>query len=126
MPSDLSRRQFVQSTAGAAFVGGVVNFAWAQEQKPADTTSPGEKVNVGMIGANGQARSDMKSVADAGANVVAICDVDQARLADGAKGFEKAKQYNDFRKLLEQKDIDAVVVAIPDHMHAFASIPNQA
>src|SRR4051794_7500579 len=103
MPSEFSRRKFVQSSAGAAFVGGIVNFAWAQNQEKAESTSPGERVNVGMIGANGQAKSDMNSVAAAGANVVAICDVDEARLADGAKGFEKAKQYTDFRKLLEQK-----------------------
>jgi len=123
MQSKPSRRQFVQSTAGAAFVGGIVNFAWGGIQDKAESTSPGEKVHVGVIGANGQGRANIERVSDAGANVVALCDVDEARLASGSKGFEKAKQYNDFRKLLEQKDVDAVIVAIPDDMHAFASIP---
>src|SRR6478672_1798890 len=122
MNSNVTRRDFVKTSASAALVGGIVNFAWAQEQKPAESKSPGEAVNVGMIGANGQARSDMQSVAKAGANVVALCDVDSNRLAEGSKGFEQAKQYSDWRKMLEQKDIDAVVVACPDHMHAFATI----
>ncbi|HEV8292858.1 MAG TPA: Gfo/Idh/MocA family oxidoreductase [Tepidisphaeraceae bacterium] len=122
MKSNVSRRRFMQTTASAAFVGGVVNFAWAQEQKPADSKSPGEAVNVGVVGANGQARANIERVSKAGANVVALCDVDGTRLAEGAKGFEKARQYTDWRKMLEQKDIDAVIVACPDHMHAFATI----
>src|SRR5687767_11351733 len=118
MKSRLSRRRFMQTTASAAFVGGIVNFAWAQNQGPAETTSPGEKVNVGVIGANGQGRANVERVARAGANVVALCDVDERRLNDGAKGFENAKKYTDFRKMLEQKDVDAVIVSCPDHMHA--------
>src|SRR5207249_8432593 len=93
MKSNLSRRRFMQTSASAAFVGGIVNFAWAQEQKPAESKSPGEAVNVGMIGANGQARANIEAVSKAGANVVALCDVDSARLAAGSKGFEQAKQY---------------------------------
>ena len=95
MKSNVSRRRFMQTTASAAFVGGVVNFAWAQEQKPADSKSPGEAVNVGVVGANGQARANIERVAKAGANVVALCDVDEVRLREGSKDFEKAKQYND-------------------------------
>jgi predicted dehydrogenase len=123
MPSKFSRRQFVQSTASAAFVGGIVNYAWGGLQEKVETTSPGERVNVGVVGANGQARANIERCAKAGGNIVAICDVDEARLAEGSKGFEKAKQYTDFRKMLEQKDIDAVIVSCPDHMHAFAAIP---
>src|SRR5688572_32928535 len=108
MGSKISRRGFVQSAAGAAFVGGIVNFAWGQEQKAADSTSPGERVNVGVIGANGQGRSNIERCDKAGANMVALCDVDEKRLNDGAKGFEKTNKYTDFRKMLAQKDIDAV------------------
>src|SRR5437870_6496686 len=122
MKSNVSRRRFMQTSASAAFVGGIVNFAWAQEQKPAESKSPGEAVKVGMFGANGQARANIERVAKDGADVVAMCDVDENRLREGSKGFENAKQYTDWRKLLEQKDIDAVIVAIPDHMHAFATI----
>jgi predicted dehydrogenase len=56
-------------------------------------------------------------------NIVALCDVDWKYAARPFKQFPEARQFRDFRKMLEeQKDIDAVVVATPDHMHAFASM----
>src|SRR5205823_8281151 len=54
---------------------------------------------------------------------VALCDVDWAHAAGTFKKFPKAKRYKDFRKMFEEeKNIDGVVVATPDHMHAFASM----
>jgi len=58
----------------------------------------------------------------AGHNVVAICDIDEKRLARAAAKFPKAKRYTDWRKLLEQKGIDAVTVSTPDHTHAPVSM----
>jgi predicted dehydrogenase len=55
-------------------------------------------------------------------NIVALCDVDDNYLAAAAKKFPEAKTYNDFRRLLDQKGIDAVVVATPDHTHAVAAV----
>jgi predicted dehydrogenase len=58
-----------------------------------------------------------------GQNIVALCDVDWRHASGIFKKYPNAKQYKDYRKMLEeQKDIDAVVVATPDHLHAFASI----
>ena len=54
-------------------------------------------------------------------NVVALCDVDENYLGAAAKRFPKAQTYSDFRRLLEKKEIDAVVVATPDHTHAVAT-----
>src|SRR5213075_200740 len=51
-----------------------------------------------------------------------LCDVDDGFLAAAAQKFPAAKTYNDFRRLLDQKDIDAVVIAIPDHSHAVATV----
>ena len=59
----------------------------------------------------------MKAVA--GENIVALCDVNEANLAPAAKQFPNAKTYADWRKCLEQKDIDAVVCATTDQTHAF-------
>lgn len=79
---------------------------------------PSEKLNIAGIGVGGQGASDLHEVAKE--NVVALCDVDDARAANTFKIFEKAKRYRDYRKMLEkeEKNIDAVVVATPDHSHA--------
>ena len=64
----------------------------------------------------------MASCAQAGENIVALCDPDSNYLAANAKKYPGAKLYTDFRKMLEtQKDIDAVTIATPDHVHAVAT-----
>ncbi len=85
-------------------------------------TPPSEKLNVAGIGVGGQGGHDIGQFANE--NVVALCDVDWAHAAGSFKRFPKAKQYKDYRKMLEEMDksIDAVTVATPDHTHAFASI----
>src|SRR5207249_2973142 len=78
------------------------------------------KLNIGCIGVGGRGKGDIDGVK--GENIVALCDVDRTSLEKAAKMFPKASTYDDFRKMLEQKDIDAVTVATPDHMHAPASM----
>ena len=58
----------------------------------------------------------------AGENVAALCDVDAGRLADAARRFPNAKRHSDYRVLLEQKHLDAVVISTPDHNHAPATV----
>jgi predicted dehydrogenase len=85
---------------------------------------PSGKVNVAGIGVGGQGGSDVNSLNESGeVNIVALCDTDWQVAAHTFKKFPQARQHKDFRKMLEeQKDIDAVVVATPDHTHAFASV----
>ena len=84
-------------------------------------TPPSEKLNIAGIGVGGMGTGDVQSVA--GENIVALCDVDQDALARNAKLHPKAKLHTDYRKMLEtQKDIDAVVIATPDHTHAVVSM----
>jgi len=87
-------------------------------------TPPSERVNFAGIGAGGQGGGDVNAVAAQGANVIALCDVDQERAADTFKRFPKARVYKDFRTMLdkEEKHIDAVTVGTPDHIHAVASM----
>jgi hypothetical protein len=82
---------------------------------------PSEKLNIAGIGVGGMGTGDVRSVAEE--NIVALCDVDQKALERNAKLHPKAKLHTDYRKMLEtQKDIDAVVIATPDHLHAVISM----
>jgi predicted dehydrogenase len=111
------RREFLKSSALAA-----VGFWVAGTRAPARSRSPNEKLNVGIIGVHSRGAANMEAVATAGENVVALCDVDENYLAEAAKKHPKAKTYIDWRKMLDQKDIDAVTVSTAEHTHAPASI----
>jgi len=83
--------------------------------------SANEKLNIAGVGAGGQAGGDLGQFTSE--NIVALCDVDWAHAAGTFKRFPQAKQYKDFRKMLEEvKEIDAVIVGTPDHIHAPASM----
>jgi predicted dehydrogenase len=120
MKLSTSRRDFLKQSAlaGTGFwVAGGLTAA------PLRQPGPNDMVNVAGIGVGGQGSGDINNVAKAGANIVALCDVDDARAGQTYNRFPKATRYSDLRVMLEkQKDIDAVVVATPDHMHAFASV----
>jgi len=117
MPESISRRELIKDAtlvAGLTALGGV----WSSKSN-AQSRSPNEKLNIGCIGIGGQGASDVGNVSSQ--NIVALCDVDAVRGAANFERYDKAKKYQDFRRMLEQKDIDAVTVSIPDHNHAFAT-----
>ncbi len=105
--NDLNRRHFLQGVAATALLGPLV--ASGQTTK--------EKINIACVGVGGKGWSDMLETS-VGHNIVAICDIDEQRLAKAGEKFPKAKRYTDWQKLLEQKDIDALTISTPDHMHA--------
>ncbi|MBI4661700.1 MAG: Gfo/Idh/MocA family oxidoreductase [Verrucomicrobia bacterium] len=114
----ISRRNFLRGATLSAFGFTVLP---SRVLGLGGQTPPSEKLNIAGIGIGGQGASDLNQLA--GENIVALCDVDWARGAGMFKKFPNAKKYKDFRKMLEeQKDIDAVVVATPDHVHAIASL----
>src|SRR5215468_486292 len=82
-----------------------------------------EKLNVASVGCGGQGGADLNAAA-ATENIVALCDVDEARAATNLKKFEKANKYKDFRVMLDKegKNIDAVTIGIPDFMHATVAL----
>src|SRR5437868_6995767 len=82
--------------------------------------SPNDKLNIGVVGINNQGAYNLNNVKSQ--NIVALCDVDDAFLTKTVQNFPGVKTYNDFRRLLDQKDIEAVVVATPDHTHAVATV----
>src|SRR5437660_8299584 len=82
-----------------------------------------DKLNVASIGCGGQGGVDLNA-ASLTENIVALCDVDDARAAANFKKFEKAPKYKDFRVMLDKegKNIDAVTIGIPDFMHATVAL----
>ena len=120
----LSRRYFFFGSvlAGAIPKGG---FGSAASLKAAGYKSPNEKLNIASIGAGGKAASDIDGCAKT-ENIVALCDVDDKNVAKAKtyEKFDKAPKYKDFRKMLDKEGagIDAVIVTIPDFMHATAAL----
>src|SRR5262245_50080720 len=87
---------------------------------PARVFGANERLNIGAIGVGGRGSGDLAGVA--GENIVALCDCDENTLNGAAAKFPQAEKYTDYRKLIEQKNLDAVVVATPDHHHAPATL----
>jgi predicted dehydrogenase len=84
-------------------------------------TPPSEKLNIAAVGIGGKGYSDIESVASE--NIVALCDVDLRKGARAFKKWPQARKYQDYRVMLDkQPDIDAVIVATPDHTHAVVSM----
>jgi predicted dehydrogenase len=82
-----------------------------------------DRVRVGVIGAGRQGRANMNAFKEHGAEIAAVCDVYGANLALGkAEAGEGAATYADFRKLLDDKTIDVVINATPDHWHALPTV----
>ncbi len=112
-----SRRQFLRRTA----VAGAFLVAPAHVLGLRAGTSPNEKLNLAGIGIGGQGASDLRELESE--NIVALCDVDLNHAGRIFKKYPSARRFTDYRKMLdEMKEIDAVVIATPDHHHAFASM----
>jgi predicted dehydrogenase len=110
----LPRRQFL-TTLGTAAAGVAVTGCQTVPRK----ISANERLNIGFIGVAGQAGYSISNLKDQ--NIVALCDVDANNLTKAAQQFPSAKTHRDFRRLIEQRDIDAIVIATPDHTHAVAT-----
>ena len=113
--SVMDRRTFVRSSAGA--------IAWGLPAAGAN-----DKVNVAVIGLGARGREVLAVfAAQRGCRVAALCDIDQSRLDQGAQlarrfSGGRPKTYQDIRKLLDDKEVDAVVVVTCDHWHSLATI----
>lgn len=112
----INRRDFLRRAAAAAGTAAVAGSLASPALAAPKRKSPGEKLNLGVIGVAGRGGSNLKGVASE--NIVALCDIDEQRLDAAAAQFPHAQKFVDFRKLLDLKDLDAVVVSTPDHMHA--------
>jgi len=109
----ITRRQFTRSLLTAT--GGIaIAPALLRGQ------NLNQKLNIGIVGVHSRGAANMASVATE--NIVALCDVDENYLAEAAQKHPQVKTYSDWRTLLEQKDMDAVIVSTTEHTHALASV----
>ncbi len=126
-----SRRKFLEQSSLLLGAGTIVsaldNNAFAIFK---NKIAPSDQLNIGAIGINGMGWANVNAALKVpGMNLVALCDVDKnvldKRMGELAKlkvDAGKVKTYSDYRKLLEQKDIDAVIIGTPDHWHALIMI----
>ena len=116
----VSRRRFLRTAGGAAALISIVprQLLAASGQNP-----PSERLRIAGIGVGGMGAGDLGAVAP-GNQLVALCDVDARRAGETFKRYPEARQFQDFRRMFDamEKEIDAVVVATPDHTHAVAAM----
>jgi len=110
----ISRRNFMGAAATVAA------FTFVPKQVIAGSAP--NKLNIAGIGVGGRGAGDLRAVQSE--NIVALCDVDLDRAKGTIKRYPDARLYRDFRKMLdkEARNIDAVVIGAPDHIHAPAAI----
>ena len=129
MKDSLNRRDFLKQ-AGAAGLGlGVAGFAAANSNAQTDAPAhrsigPDGKLSVAVVGTNGRGKAHISCLSgQPNVEISYICDVDDRALAGGVKSVAKKqgtepKGVKDFRKVLEDKSVDAITIATPDHWHA--------
>ena len=118
MLSDVSRRRFLQLTAGGSVACTLIGSS-------VRARAQNDKVNVAFVGVGGRGGSNLSTLYDTGSvNVVGICDVNSQHLDRTAERHKRARRYTDFRRLMDElTDVDAVVVSTTEHTHAFATLP---
>src|SRR6476620_2540836 len=116
-PNNSSRRNFIKtgSLAATGF------FIVPRHVLGRGFVAPSDKLNIGAIGAGGKGGGDILEFAKShNVNIVALCDVDDRQTVKSREKFPKAKNYKDFREMLdkEKNNIDACNISTPDHTHA--------
>ena len=120
------RRDFLKRTASVGAGVALASKAFAKgnnKLNPSRVLGANDRINIGLIGCGGRGTSDAKSFTQFGAEnnnacqIVAVCDVYEKRKRAQGELY-KAKQFLDYREVLALPDVDAVIVATPDHWHA--------
>jgi hypothetical protein len=112
----LNRRQFLAAAAAVSAFALVPRHVLGAGETP-----PSEKLNIAGIGVGGMGANNLENLNSQ--NIVALCDVDHEYAAKTFKQYPKARIWTDYREMLEkQRDIDAVVIATPDHTHTVIAL----
>lgn len=125
--SGMNRRAFINKSAGVLAAGPMLG-GLIVSQSAARAQAASDKVRVGLIGSGGMGRGDLATFfLNKEVECPIICDVDDAMLAEGAKMVEAQRgkrpdMVKDFRRVLDRKDVDVILVATPDHWHALPTV----
>jgi predicted dehydrogenase len=118
----MKRRQFLRGATLAAVAATGLPEWFLENSLAAEPPAAKDKdISVALIGCGGMGRGNLKDATRFG-RVVAVCDVDENHANAASAEHGGAKTFNDFRKLLDQKDIQAVIVATPDHWHTLVNL----
>jgi hypothetical protein len=129
--SQISRRKFLRNSASAAaFTPVVVSGLASSFAHTVSGAEPGpkEKVRLGLIGCGGMGQGDLECFfLNPEVDCVVVCDIDDAHIAKGVEICQKKRgktpdRAKDFRRVLDRKDVDVVLVATPDHWHALPMV----
>lgn len=124
MNSRFSRRDLIGAAAAGAALTGIGKSAFAASPEARARVSANDKLVLGLIGCGGMGASDMRQLMQQpDVEVAALCDVDDARMEGDIAHVERTYNrkptiYKDYRKMLERKDIDGIIVGTPDNWHA--------
>ena len=118
----LSRRDFVKRLRAAAVATGLMSPGLNGANYD-QVTGANDRIHLGLIGCGGRGQDVMRHFLELGVTVTAVCDPDERHMEEARQlAGGHADKIRDFRKLLERKEIDAVIVATPDHWHALPTI----
>lgn len=122
-----TRRNFLKKSGTLAAGIGIASLVSPDAMASIKKSAPSDRVNIAVIGVRMGCNNMAGMLTNDWVNCVAMCDVDRERLENAAADFKKRfpvnagniKLYDDFRDVLENKDIDGVIIATPDHWHAY-------
>ncbi len=120
----IRRREFLKTTTAAAAIISVPTFVPESALGAKGKPPPSERINLGLIGCGSMGTTNLNNCAQYPDVVVtAACDVWEARVKSITERFKgTAKPYGDFRQMLQQKELDAVIIATPPHWHALLAV----
>jgi predicted dehydrogenase len=121
MNSNFSRRRFLKTSAALSAAATLPKW-FIEESSAAEAARPAtDGPAIGLIGCGGMGRGDAKNASRFG-RIVAVCDLDDAHIAEAKKQWPDAAPYKNFRKLLEHKDLQVVICGTVDHWHTLVSM----
>jgi predicted dehydrogenase len=118
MHGPFNRRRFLQGTAIGLAGTACRPAVWGDTGK----NSPNDRVVAAVIGCGGRGKGLLPIQADPRCSIAAVCDVDETHVESARERIGKCDGYGDFRRILDRQDIDAVLIATPDHWHAAMTI----